>query len=481
MIPITKLRTGTLAMATAGLLSGCSVNPGGAFQGVRDNVFSRTGDEVLWVRSTEGAVDAASAVRSLLRKQLTADSAAQIALLNNRRLQAEFEEIGIAQADYVQAGLLSNPEFTASVRWPHRPPSGPNSEFSVAQNFIDLLLLPLRKNVAARELDLAKLRVSGRILEFVANTKIAFYNLQAKQQLLRNLQVNEQANETAADLAKKIHEAGNIPDLDLANQQALYTQSRVDVSQTEAQIRAARERLNRLMGVWGKDVNWETGDQLPAIPAKEAALANLEKTALEHRLDVAAARLRVEAAALSLGLTASTRLLPVGVDAGVNTERETGAQRTGPTLSLRLPVFDQGKARLARSQSQYRQAQREYEALAVEARSEVREARALVTSNRELARYYKDVLLPQREQVVNQTQLHYNVMGRGPFELITTKERLMETGRDAIEAVRDYWIARVELQQALLGGSPRGAAGEGLRDRRPPRDAASGEAEKNNR
>lgn len=457
---------GAVAILSVGILTACSVNPTGAFRGVQDNVSSRTGKRIAWVRNGADATETGRAVRALLSRQLTAESAAQIALLNNRRLQAEFEEIGIAQADYVQAGLLTNPQFDGFVRFPNRPPSGANTEFSVAQNFIELILLPLRKKAAANELEQTKLRVSERVLDVVAETKTAFYELQARQQLLGRLKLIVETNETVADLANKQHEAGNISDLELASQQALYTQSRVDVAQTQAQIRSARERLNRQLGVWGSETQWSVGDQLPAIPGKEAALARLETIALERRLDVAEAKIRVDAVALALGLQARTRFTPAGVDLGVNTERETdGSRVTGPTWSFRLPVFDQGQAVIARLQGQYRQAQREYEALAIEARSEVREARDLVTSNSELARYYRDVLLPQRLQVVNQTQLQYNAMQRGPQDLLAAKERELETERAYIEAWRDYWVARAELQLALLGGSPRGAASESLSER----------------
>lgn len=457
----------TAVITASALVVGCSVNPSGSFRDVEDRVASRTGKKLHWIRDGADAAAAQSAVRRLLSRRLNADSAAQVALLNNRRLQSSFEEIGIAQADYVQAGLLSNPQVTGSARFP----SGAgvtNVELSVAQDLLELLLLPLKRRVAAAELETAKLEVAREVLALVMETKSAFYNLQARQQMLSRLKLIVGTNEAAADISKRQHDAGNITDLELANQQALYTQSRIDIAQTEAQIRSDRERLNRLMGVWGADTNWKIGETLPEVPSSEMSLARLESKALEQRFDVALARKNVEAIGLAGGLQKATRFLPGGINAGVSTERDTDRSRvTGPTLDLRLPIFDQGQAALAKLGAQYRRAQNDLEATAVEARSEVREARDILTANRELARYYGKVLLPQRIQIVNQTQLQYNAMQRGPVDLLLAKERELATERAYIEAWRDYWIARTELEMALKGGSPRGMAGGSMKGRAP--------------
>ncbi len=448
------LRTSALLLVVS-LFGGCaSSDPG--FRDVEGAVGSRTGKRLRWMQNSGDVTAAHEATRLLLKHRLTADSAAQIALLNNRRLQASFEQIGISAAEYRQASSPSNPSFSGLIRFPD---SGgiSNIEFSVAQNLLDLLLIPLKRRLAKAALDAAKLEVSREVLELVTETKIAFYNLQARQQLLSRLKLIVETNESAADLAKRMHEAGNIPDVELANQQATYSQSHVDVAQAEAQIRSERERMNRLMGVWGADTNWSVGDRLPEIPPSEISLSRLESKALEQRFDLALARQNVASIGFAGGVQRATRFLPAGIDAGVNTERETdGSRLTGPTLDLRLPIFDQGQAGAARLAAQYRRAQNELEAIAVEARSEVREARDKVLANRELARYYGQVLLPQRVQIVNTTQLQYNAMQRSPSDLLLAKERELNAERGYVEAWRDYWIARAELEMALKGGSPGG-------------------------
>ncbi len=390
----------------------------------------------------------------MLSRPLNADTAAQVALLNNRHLQSKLEGFGISYADYIAASLPENPKFSASFRFPDRPPSATNIEYSVAQNIVSLLLLPLKKSVARRELEMTKLRIAADVLGLVAETKSAFYRLQAQEQLRSRLELIVQSNEASADLAKRLHDAGNITDLDLANQQALYSQSRVDVGQLLAQTRSSREELNRLMGLWGAETNWQIGNELPPIPGREVSLANLESKAIAQRVDIAAARQRVNSVGAALALKQKTRYTPVDIELGVNTEKETdGTRVTGPTLDVQVPIFNFGQAAIARLEAQYAQAKRDLEAAAIDARSEVRQARDLIIANRDMAEYYRKILLPQRLLILNQTQLQYNAMQTGPIELLSAKQRQLETERAYINAWRDYWIARAELERALHGGS----------------------------
>ena len=464
------------------LMAGCSLNPRGAFNDVENMVGRSSGKRVSWIRSGEEAAGTRGAVQTLLGRPLTADSSAQIALLNNRDLQARFEEIGISYADYIQAGLPRNPSVAGHIDFSRQ---GLATEYSVAQDIISLLLLPARKKIAAAQLETTKRRIASEVLGLVAETKTAFYNLQARQQLLGRLKLIVETNQAGADIAKRQHDAGNVTDLDLANQAALYEQSRVDVAQTEAQIRSERERLNRLMGVWGADTRWTLGDSLPAISAREISTRDLEKIAVAQRLDLAMARANVDAIGRELALKSATRFTPVRIDLGLHGEKEPDStQRRGPTVDLELPVFDFQQAAIARSEAQWRQAVNELEALAVDARSEIREARDLVFANRDLANYYGKILLPQRLQIVNQTQLQYNAMQVGPLDLLQAKERELDAERSYIDTWRDYWIAHAELERALWGGTGGGARAPeraiGLRERT---NAARGgvQTEENNR
>jgi outer membrane protein, heavy metal efflux system len=439
-------------LAVALLAAGCAA-PNASFDRVQSTVSERTGKRVHWNRG--GAEDAQieQGVHALLRRELTADRAVQVALLNNRELQARFEEIGIAQADLIQAGLLGNPNFAASFRFPDRPPSGADIEYSIAQNFLDLLVMPLRKRVAAAQVAEAETLAADAVLKLAAEVKVAFYTAQARQQLLDRLRVISETSETAAEFSKRLHDAGNTSDLELANQRGSYEQSRLEVAQTELQVRRDRERLNRLLGVWGADTNWKIGPHLQELPGRENSLQSLESRAIAQRLDLQAARMRLDLIGQSLALRTKTRYLPAEIKLGVDTERDTDRQRvTGPTLDLELPVFNQGQGEIAKLTAQYRQAQRELEAMTVNIRSEVREARDQLVASRDLAADIGERLLPTQRKALNLTLQQYNFMLKGAYDLLLAKQNEVAAERSYIEAWRDYWIARAELERAV-GGS----------------------------
>ena len=281
--------------------------------------------------------------------------------------------------------------------------------------------------------------------------KTAFYTLQGKQQLVGRLNALGKTNAAALELSQRQHEAGNISDLDLANQQSTYSQSKLDAAEITAGIRSDREKLNRLMGVWGRDTQWEIADELPPIPARNFPAERLESLGIAQRLDLAASKAEVAAVVQSLGLTKTYRYVGA-IEFGVDTESETDRQRvTGPTLKLELPIFNQGKGRIARLEAQLRQAERRLEAQAIDIRAEVREARDRMLAKKDLAGYYRDELIPERKRVLDLTLTSYNAMLKGPYDLLLARQNELAAERGYIEALRDYWIARADLERAVGG------------------------------
>ena len=423
----------------------------GAFQSVQRSVQERSGKTVRWEEDQAAHEQALKEVRQLLRKPLTVDTAVQIALLNNWSLQATFEEIGLSTADLIEAATFPNPRFDLAIRLPNQPPSGTYIDYGAAIDFLSIIMIPLKKQVAKVQLEAAALRVADATLELVSQVKSAFYSLQASQQLLRRFKVTIDTNAAALDLAQRQHEAGNITDLALARQQASYSRSRLDVASTEAEIRRNRERFNRLLGLWGTDTDWQIAGELPEVPSSDVSMKALERLAISQRLDLQADYLLVTNQAHNLGLTRSFRLLGA-LDFGFDSERETDSQtRTGPTFAIELPIFNQGQARIARGEAALRQSQDKFEALAVDVRSKIRELRDELTSKREIARFYQDELLPGKRRILNESLTQYNAMEIENFELFSTKAEEARTERESLEAVRDYWITRAELERAVGG------------------------------
>ncbi len=449
---MSRLPTAALsAVFLLGVCAGCAAKHRDAgFGEVQATIHDRSGFQAYWAQQAPEDRAVEETIRTLLAEEVTESSAVEIALLNNHRLQATFEELGIARADLLEARLIRNPVLGAEIRYPSRP-----IELSLTQSIMDLITLRRRKGVAAASFEAAKQRVADEVLRTIAEVQSVFYKLQAAEQTRRMRQSAVDGARAAAELAIRQHEAGNISDLDLENEQAMFAQAKLDLAGSEVDVLDERERLNRLLGVWGVQTTWRLRANLPELPSSEVDLEDVESLAVSRRLDLGAARHEVEAAARAVGLA---RPEAIGeILAGVHREREPGGlNTTGPAVDLPIPLFNRGRARRARAEAVFRQAVENYAALAVQIRSEVRGARDHLSLARSRAEYYKDVLLPRRERIVAFSQERYNFMLADVFQLLLAKQNEIAARGGYIEALRDYWIARVELERAAGGSLPPG-------------------------
>jgi len=432
----------------AAVLSGCASVPKDAgFDDVHNLVAERTGQRVHWLQGGPEDETVADTVRVMLKQELTVDQAVQIALLNNRRLQATYENLGLAQANLVQAGLLRNPVFNAGILF---GPTPADLVFGVVQDFLSILYQPLRRSVAEAEFEAAKLKVAGAVLDMAGQTRAAFYRAQAQEQTVEFLRQVVESTGAAYNAAKRLHDAGNITDLTLANERALYEETRLTLAEAELELAQGRERLNVLMGLWGTDTQWKINPRMPEIPNDTLDLNRLETRAIGASLDLAAARKRIESIARVLGLTNATALIPE-FEVGAAFDRDDGVRKYGPTATLQIPIFDQGQARQAAAQSELRRAQQAYIALAIEIRSAVRATRQAMEVSYARALHVKNVILPLRTKIVDDTLLQYNAMQVGIFQLLLAQQQQIAAGRQYIETLRDYWLTRTQLELILSG------------------------------
>ena len=442
----------TVTFWTAALaLGGCaSVSPRPAFEDVATLARERGAGALHWDQGTPEDEQVRAHVAGLLRGTLVPETAVEVALVRNQGLVATYEELGLAQADLVQAGLLRNPSFGARVRFGDGRTA---TDFSIAQDFLDLFTLPLRKRVAAAGLDATKARVAGAVLELAAQVRGAVVTLQAAQATVEVRKLVLDAQSAAAELRRRQRAAGNVGELDLVQEEAFYAQGKLDLARLEAAVVEDRERLNRLLGLWGAEsASWKVESLMPDLPDADPALEHVESLAVARRLDLAAARSEAQALEQAASLAGFTRVFPA-VQLGVSTERDPEGNRvTGPELSVELPIFDQGQARAARLMARIRQARARQAELAVNIRAEVRALRSRLQATRGVAEHYRTVLMPLRERIVKESQLRYNANLLGVFQLLLARREQIEAYRDYLEAVRDYWITRAELERAA-GGS----------------------------
>lgn len=467
-----------LALGALALLAGCaSTSAKPAFDDVSQTVKARSGHTVRWDQGTAEDKEAEKAIDQLLQRELTADAAVQVALLASPHVRAKLEELAIAQADLVQAGLLKNPVFSIGRTAWEAEHIAPNLFASVEQDFLDIVTMPMRKRVAATELEATKLEVGDEILEVASEVREAFYTAQAAEQVLAMRRIVEDAAQTSAELARRQHEAGNMSDLALNTELGLAAQTTLDRKRAEGEAAVAREKLNKLMGTWGPRTAWKTSAKLPDLPKEEAQLERLESVAIAQRLDLGAARRNVQAMQYALSLAKTTRwtgTVNVAVEAG--RLRHNKRIAFGPSVALEIPLFDQRQAQIAKLEAYKRQGENELQALAIDVRADVRSSRARVLTARGVVEEYGKVIVPLREKVVRFSQEQYDAMLLGVYQLIQAKQSEFEAYREYIEALRDYWIARSDLERAIGGrveaASSSPSAGPGTSTVAPPPPAS---------
>lgn len=451
--PAHKFRSSfLLAGMIPALLVSCGSVDRDALGDVQRLTQSRIGKDIALPQTKLEQQNVDARIAALLRRPLNADGAVQVALLNNRRLRATLEELNLSQADLLEASLLSNPTFATSQRFL----SGggiTDSEFGLSGDVLDWLLQPLKRKLAMKQYEAAKRRVSHEILQLATDVKSAFYELQGDKQFLAKLETAAEVNSASSDIAERLNKAGNINELELLQEQTGSQQVQLDLKRTKAAVLGAREKVNRLLGLSGAVVSsWTVAEKLPELPPSDPASGRMESLALAQRQDLAAQRETVKAFTQMLSLKSKMRLFPM-VNLGVDTERNPDRTRvTGPTLDLQIPVFNWGTAKVKRAEAELAQARATQEAMESEVRSDVRTALAGVQAARTAAEYLRSTLLPQRQKILSQTLLHYNAMQVSTFVLLRAKEDEVNSERESIEALRNYWTARAELERAV-GGS----------------------------
>jgi cobalt-zinc-cadmium efflux system outer membrane protein len=442
------------------VLCGCAtVKPDARFPAVQQLSRDRFGSRVIWDRGGPERVEVEATVDGLLSRPLSADDAVQIALLNNNALQATFEDLGVAQADFVKAGLVRNPNIAGFVRFPSAPPTFVNWNVGFDLFPLDAFLIPLRKRLTGAELDATVARVSHAVLGVAGQTRTAYYALWADEQILAAERSVADLAEIAADLAERQYAAGNIDDLRLASVRAARQQAALALVQAENAVLLSRERLRRAMGLTDSDKPWRIISEHPVTAAGDPRAEELVPLALERRLDLAAARREVERLEYALALTRKWWLSPVFV--GAETERGPNQFVTGPHFRADIPLFDQKQAEVAREEALIRQARQRVADLEAQIRTEVRTAVDRVRTARRVARFYRDEVVPLRTQITAMTERRYEAMFLGVYELLSARSDEAAAAVAAARASQEFWTALSDLELAVSSRIPEPAPAAG--------------------
>jgi outer membrane protein TolC len=453
------------ALLLAAACSGCAAfSPDGGMALVNGIVAPELKSEVVKVNGEDVAGEAHARATRLLGATLSADGAVRIALLNNKGLQASYNELGIAEATMVEASLPPNPTFSLSRI---QTPVELDIERRIVMDILALATLPARAELAAERFRQAQLRAALETLRIGFETRQAYYRAIAAQELAASLAQAVSAAESAAKLAKELGETGAMNKLDQAREETFYAELSTQLAAARQRAASERERLVRTLGLQDAGA-LRLPQALPPLPNAPRTLVAVETEAIRRRVDLKIARIEVDTLAKTYGLTNATRFINLLEVAGISrTQRETGAAGTGGgfEVDLQIPIFDFGEVRVRRAGEIYMGAVNRLSELAVNARSEAREVYRAYRSSYDIAMRYRRNVLPLRKIIADEAMLRYGAMQIDVFALLTEARQRIAAKIAAIEAQRDFWLASSALDAALIGGGA--AAGESARAPNP--------------
>jgi outer membrane protein TolC len=410
--------------------------------------------DIVAIRSEEDVAAARVEVERLLKRPLTADAAVQIALLNNRGLQASYNELGIAEAVRVQQSLPPNPHFSVT-----RMTGSVETEIErqIVASILALATLPMRSEIAADRFHQAQLAAALETLRVAAEARRAFYRAVAAQETVRLFAQANDAAETMTQLAKRLGETGAMNKLDQAREQAFHSDVIVRLASAQQRASRERERLVRALGLWGNDLKFVLPKSLPTLPKRALTLPAVEQQAVRRRVDLQIARIELDTLAKAYGLTNATRFINV-LDAGyadkITKDKETGetVRDRGFTVSFEVPLFDFGEARVREAEQTYMQAVNRLAQKAVNVRSEAREAYRNYRTSYDIASHYQREVLPLRKIISDEMMLRYGAMQVDVFTLLLEAQQKLNANAAAADALRDFWLASTDLATAMAGG-----------------------------
>jgi outer membrane protein TolC len=432
-------------------LSGCAqFSRDGGFDTIARTTQERIGKEVRWSRTADEQAKSKRQMAELLGRPLSVEDAVQIALLGNASLQASFQELGISEADLVQSGRLPNPSFT----FRHAAAGGLyDVEETLSVNVIALLAAPYLHRAEERRFHEVQNAVTLDIVQLAERTREAYYTALAASESVRYREQVRAAAEAGADLARRMRAAGNWNRLDEARERSFYEDASLELERARLSESLARENLAQLLALGADSENFRLADRLPEIPAAPEAAPDLEKTALDERIDLRMMRARIDALAANLHLTKATRVVNV-LDAGPTRIRQGPSSQpyeTGYQVSLEIPIFDTGEARVRKAEAIYARAVEEFRQAAVDARAEVRKTYARYRAAREIAVRERDEVLPLRQSITREDLKRYDASQISVFDLLADARGESAAVDGFIQSLRDLWIAKSALDTALIG------------------------------
>ena len=443
------------ALAAASLvLAGCaSVNMDQAVRDTNDTAGTFTQGKLELSRTEQQTQARARLSNDLLAKPLGMDDAVQLALANSPAVQTLLAQSWSDMAQANQTGRIANPVFSFErIRFADELELGRLLSFGL----LDLLTLPRRMEISQSQIAQARVQLSANVVEQVTQVRQTWVRAVAAQQSLAYAtQVNRSA-QAGSELAKRMQQVGNFTKLQRARQQSFYADSAAQLASSQHASTAAREELIRQLGLTDTQAGQlKLPERLPDLPKEPLQAAVVNANAPQQRLDVQIARNQLEMAGKSQGLNLVTSLVDVelGVrrDTVFDNAAGTSTPRKGYELGIRLPIFDWGTAKRDAMNAQSLAAANRYESTVRGASSQLRESYSAYRTAYDVARHYRDEIVPLRKTMADENILRYNGMLIGVFELLADNRDQIASVTAALNAYQQFWLADAALAASMTG------------------------------
>jgi outer membrane protein TolC len=423
------------------------------FDASRQLAAQRLGADVKWLTTDEARRQAQADIDALLGKPLSMDDAVRIALAYSPALQAMLFDAASVSAQATQSARLPNPLFTFErlVRG-----EGEGHELEIGRalglSVVDLLALPARRRIANARQQQVRLQMAGDVVRTALEARHAWVQALAAEQALKYFRQVKAAADASAELARRMQSTGNFSRLQRSREQAFAAEAVAQVARAQRSAQGARETLVRILGLNAEQARaLKLPDRLPDLPSTVRDERSVMQDAIDRRLDVLLAKAELDTLARSQGLTRVTSIVNGFEIAGVRNSETGNPTQKGYELEIPLPIFDFGDARRTDAKARYMAALNRAAAVAASATSEVRDAYHGYRTAHDLARHYRDEIVPLRKTIAEENLLRYNGMLIGVFELLADAREQIGSVAQALEAERDFWLADAALQGALIG------------------------------
>lgn len=467
-----------IALVASLLLTACASpeqvarlsDPKAGFSTVNSKAGRVLGKDTVMLMSAQDIEANAKRVHGLVHKKtISADTAVQVALLNNRGLQAKYAELGVSSADVWQSIMQPNPVVSIGAFGLNASGLGAYRaiESVIAFNLLSAFTQPDYTKLAELRFTQAQLQAVEETLRVAVETRRAWVGAVAGFEAAGLIRDAQSTADAGSELAARLGDTGFLNRAEQAREHAFFAELSGQRAKARLDAQLAKEALTRQLGLWGTEVDYYVPNNLPRLPGHIHGRSGIEAEALKYRVDLAIAKLELQAQAQARDMTDATRFVTdLELIAGVEKERENDGgvivSETTPQVELEfaIPIFDSGKARLKRAEAQYMIAAHQLAERAVNVRSEARSAHAAYSGTYKIARHYRDAVVPLRRTIEEESLLSYNGMITNTFELLADTRARLNANLMEADARREFWLADANMQAAIHGGgASSGAAG----------------------